>query len=256
MLNVENINILFLILITFCLSGIYTFILYLLKFHPEKKISKFIFIFFTFFKTVFLVIIIVLVAYFFYNIYNAIDQYLNLLELKKYVKNLSRERILAKIIITEIPNNNYFKCNVELYSLTGKIFKKSSFEIPGTEFYIDFVVINFDYTFIEKGSNNIAYPNVIFSDRISFDDGFALLTDEELKKFLAAEADKFLGLNSKKVESLSQFIFKSIKDENYAKKNGVRCIVGSALHHKVFLNSVYKVYLQNTGGLTLIEETF
>jgi hypothetical protein len=110
--------------------------------------------------------------------------------------------------------------------------------------------------FIENGSNNIAYPSILFSDSISYDNGIALLTSNELKEFLSADSDKFIGLNEKKVNSLSNFIFKCISDNAFARKNGVRSIVGSALHHKIFSKSTYKVYLQNTGGLSMVEENF
>ncbi|MFN3412171.1 MAG: hypothetical protein ACK4YF_08435, partial [Exilispira sp.] len=58
------------------------------------------------------------------------------------------------------------------------------------------------------------------------------------------------------LNQVSKFIIKCLNDEKFAKKNGVRSIVGSALHHKIVTKSNYKVYLQNTGGLILIEENF
>jgi len=255
LLNIDTKLVILILSITTGLSIIYTSLQYIFKFYPERKISRFFFILFTFIKTIIAIFIIVIAIYFIYSFYNTINQYLNLLELKKYVKNLSRERVLAKITITDI-KDNIFKCDVELYTLTGKIFKKSSFEISGKEFYMDFVVLNFDYAFIEKGANNIAYPSVIFSDEISYDNATPLLNNMEIKEYLNTDSENFIGLTPKKVESLAEFIYKSIKENNFARINGVRSIIGSALHHKVFLGAVYKVYLQNTGGIILVEENF
>jgi len=255
LLNIDNKTIILLISITIFFSGLYTFIQFLFKFHPEKKISRFFFILFTFSKTVLFIFILIIGIYFIYNFYNTINQYLRILELKKYVKNLSRERVLAKISILSFSEDK-FTCSLELYSLSGKLFKKSNYELIGTEFYIDFVVLNFEYLFIEKGDNNIAYPSVLFSDMISYDNGIRLLNQEEIKQYLNADPDKFIGLSSKNLNSISEFIFKCINNESFSKKNGVRSIIGSALHHKIFSNSIYKVYLQNTGGLVLIEENF
>jgi len=255
LLSIDDRTLLLFILTSIILSLIYAFFQYIFKFHQDKKVTRFFFFTFTFLKAIIVISLFVIVVYFFYSIYNSIDQYLNLIELKKYVKNLSKERVLAKIIINEIIKEK-FKCTVELYSLTGKIFKTATYELNGNEFYIDFVVLNFDYVFIEKGANNIAYPNVIFSEEISYDNGIPLLTDDELKSFLSADSKSFLGLSDKEVNSLSLFIFKSIKNSAFAKKIGIRSIVGSALHHIVSLNAIYKVYLENTGGIVLIEENF
>lgn len=255
MLNVDLKTIIILLSTTAVLSALYTFFQFLFKFHPEKKISKFFFILLTFLKSIAVFFFIVIALYFIYYIYNTINQYLTLIEMKKYVKNLSRERVLAKISIIDFSENS-FNCILELYSLTGKLFKKSSYQLNGTEFYLDFVVLNFDYMFIEKGSNNIAYPSTLFSDSIAYDNGIKLLSSNELKEFLSADSDKFIGLNSKKVISLSNFIFNCISNDDFARKNGIRSIIGSALHHKIFSKSIYKVYLQNTGGLSMVEENF
>lgn len=255
MLNIDNKIILTLLSLTIIFSALYTFFQFLFKFHPEKKVSKFFFIFFTFLKSIFIVAFIIVGLYFVYYIYSTINQYLTLIELRKYVKNLSKERVLAKIIITDFSDIN-FNCIIELYSLSGKTFKKDEYQIQGTEFYIDFVVLNFDYIFIEKGENNIAYPSVLFSDLISYDNGIQLLSPEELKNYFSYDSEKFYGLSENKVNSLSNFIFKCISDNSFARKNGVRSIVGSALHHKIFSKSTFKVYLQNTGGLSMVQENF
>lgn len=255
MLSVDKTTIIYILASTLFLSLIYTFLQFFIKFYPQKKISKFIFLIFTFSKTIIIVLIIVTAVYFVYNIYNSINQFFITLELQKYVKNLSRERVLAKIKILSFSEDK-FKISVEIYSLTGKIFKKSTYELNGSEFYIDFVVLNFDYAFIEKGSNNIAYPSVIFSDTISYDNGIPLLLKDEILSYLNSDSDNFIGLTKKKAISLSEFVFKSITDNNFARSYGIRSISGSALHHKIFDISTYKVYLQNTGGLLLVEENF
>lgn len=255
LLNVDRSLLLIFISIISGLSIIYTIFQYLLKFESNKKISKIIFSIFTFTKTFIIILIFALIIYFIYNIYNTINQYLSVIELRKYVKNLSRERVLAKISILDFTSKR-FNCLIELYSLSGKVFKKLTYELIGTEFYIDFVVLNFDYLFIEKGANNIAYPSILFSDEISYDNGYKLLDMQEIKNYLNADVENFLGLSAKKVDSISNFIFKCIENENYAKINGVRSVVGSALHRKIISLSTYKVYLENTGGLILVEENF
>lgn len=255
LLNVDGKELLIFISIISVISIIYTFFQYLLKFESNKKFSKIIFSIFTFSKTFIIILVFAVLIYFIYNAYGTINEYLSVLELRKYVKNLSRERVLAKISILDFTTNK-FNCLIEIYSLSGKLFKKLTYELIGTEFYIDFVVLNFDYLFIEKGANNIAYPFILFSDEISYDNGYKLLNMQEIKNYLNADFDNFLGLSSKKVDSISNFIFKCIENEKFAKINGVRSIVGSALHRKVISLSTYKVYLENTGGLILVEENF
>lgn len=255
LLSVDKDSLFLLLSVTVIFSIIYTLIQYSIKFHPEKKISRIFFLFYTFFKVFIIILIIVFAVYFFYNFYNFFNQYTRVIELKKYVKNLSRERVLAKISILDF-TENYFKCQLEIYTLNGKIFKKSFYELSGSEFYLDFVVLNFDYLFIEKGANNIAYPAKIFSDTISYDEGIDILAKNEILEYLNREPQNFIGLTKTEVNQVSNFIIKCLNDEKFARTNGVRSIVGSALHHKIFTKSTYKVYLQNTGGLILIEENF
>ncbi|MFN3411702.1 MAG: hypothetical protein ACK4YF_06065, partial [Exilispira sp.] len=236
MLSVNKDSILILLSIATILSIVYTLLQYLIKFHPEKKISRIFFLFYTFFKVFIIILIFVVLVYFFYNFYNTFNQYAKVIELKKYVKNLSKERVLAKITILDF-TENYFKCQLEIYNLDGKIFKKSFYELAGSEFYLDFVVLNFDYLFIEKGANNIAYPAKIFSDTISYDNGKVILTGNEIFEYLSGESQNFIGLTQAELNQVSKFIIKCLNDEKFAKKNGVRSIVGSALHHKIVTKS-------------------
>ena len=240
----------------------YVYFSYIIKFHPEKKVVKTLFIGKNIVIALLLLAAITVVYFISINIYKT---YLTVTEtinninevrmLKTFVKNLSVQRVLASIIITDLTESD-FELKVSLYTLSGELFKSLSFRLPGKEFYIDFTILNFDYLFIEQGANNLAIPAVLFSDTIAYADGFELIDESELKNYLTADNKYIYGLNDKDIDAAYNFIKKAINDPVFAKNKGVRSIIGSALHHSAHRGEVYKVFLQNTGGINLVTEEF
>ena len=99
--------------------------------------------------------------------------------LEAALKNLKTERKLLELTVKFSINSIKPKLDVKLKYFSYSPVKDSDLfsgesvlSIEGRKLYIDFGLINFDYSLIEKGTaKNIAFPDRIFSDTMAAADG-------------------------------------------------------------------------------------
>ncbi len=258
--NILSDIIYFLIVFIIIYIIIYTIMEYRQKYlKSHKKIDKFYYILKKTISSLSKFTSIIIIAFsllFLLSIVDGIGSYVEEIKeinkLKTYIKNLSTERKITdfKILSTD---NNYITVQITNYSVDGLEASKNIYQIEGTEIYLDFLVLNFEYKIIESNqSNNIAIINKLYSDYVPYDNGIDLF-EKEILQFKKSDP---VGLTNKDFSSFNNYIEQIILDKNFAKKEGVRSYHGSSLHVNASTGDEYRVYIQNTGGLTLKKINF
>jgi hypothetical protein len=176
------------------------------------------------------------------------------------LKNLSAERKMIELSavttnINQIPKT-YVRIKYYAYSavkdddlFTGE----SSYIIEGKKIYVDFGVINFDYSLIEKGSaKNIAFPGKLFSDSVSADKGLEILaqTNGMPLSFKLDNQDIYI-MDEEDYQDTVMKLISAATNEEQARKMGIRSHYGEAIGMYPAAGRLYSFYSTGAGGVVM-----
>lgn len=181
--------------------------------------------------------------------------------LEATLKNLQTERKLLEVSLS--PTNDFtepqmlVKLKYYAYSPakgTDVLSGESAYLIEGRKLYLDFGVINFDYSLIEKGlARNIAYPARIYSDTVSPDKGYFLSEPGEAGiplTFKLDEGDLYL-LDGVEYKREIETIMACKTNERLARKMGIRTAYGEAIGIYPSANRAIQFYSTGSGGVVI-----
>ena len=217
------------------------------------KILKKVFIFI---KESFSILFILFVILFFVFTYKYISNYIKEItfnnNLIKVIKNLNNERLICEINILRIDRlNEKIVFQIKSYNNNNLKISQKDFEIKGREIYIDFIVVDFEYKFIEEGKKlNIAVLNSLYSNSISPNNGISL-------REIFYSSTEIYGLDKDNYYIIIKYIDRLIDDKNFRGKEGVRTIFGSSIsfipRHE---GDIFRIYVNNIGGIFLEKINF
>lgn len=262
--SVNNIIIAVVILFVICV------LLFIIRIIPYKKYPKNIKVILPkeiiqsikgFFITIFVLVILYLGT----TIFVSIDEYLakiqKLQELQTVYKNINKDYLLADVAVVGINSDSTLSLDISYYSYGDS--QKSIFTehatIKGSTVYIDCNQYNFDYSSIETGENkNLALPYRIFSNAVAANDGVLLnpYDKDGIPYIFERTEDMVWGIEpdvyTKRVKELVMIM----NDSQKSKVDGIlRSTSGSALHFVAQKGVVYRIYVSQSGGLTLAKKS-
>ena len=176
------------------------------------------------------------------------------------LKNLRTDRKLAEVGIQQIKSGDSNTMNVRIRYFAYSPVKEqdvfigeAAYSIEGKKLYINFGVLNFDFSMIEKGTaKNIAFPNKIYSDTVSYENGSDILARNNNfpLSFQLDEKDIFV-LDEKTYQETMLSILESVTNSDTARKLGIRSSYGEAfaLSTATGLEKVYTFVSTPTGGV-------
>ncbi|MGA2142238.1 MAG: hypothetical protein ABSG94_07420 [Brevinematales bacterium] len=174
------------------------------------------------------------------------------------LRNLKSERKVMEIKALPVINGDKRSIDVKItyfaYSpakdadVTGG---SAEYNIQGRKLFVDFGVLNFDYTLIEKGEiKNIAFPDKLFSDTVSHDGGVNIFTgkDQFPATFNVEDKDLFI-LNKGDFQTEVLKFISAVTNAEAARKLGIRTAYGEAIGIFPSADRVYTFYSTGTGGV-------
>jgi hypothetical protein len=179
-------------------------------------------------------------------------------ELRAVVRNLERSLKVADIDVAAI-DHGLTRLDIALYdpSLPGSPVDRRTVALPGTDIYVDSVVLNFDYSEIAAGERvNLAIPYRIFSELVAQRDGISLGTFDPLGiPYIFKRADDDIyGIAPVAYRARLAELMALVRDEASARSSGVvRSLYGSALHRPVKAGDKLEIRVEQSGGLILAE---
>lgn len=210
----------------------------------------------SFFKNIFIISIFLFSIYFVFIVYNKINSIIEQFNfnnnLIKAIKNLSISRVICEIKVIEIDKlNEKIKIKIFYYDLNKDKIDFSEFELNGKEIFVDFIVVDFEFKFIEDGiKNNLAILNKLYTNKISPKEGI------DLKNYFYY-GNNIIGIQKDEYLKIIKYIDKIIEDKEFAKKEGVKTSFGSSLS---FIpkseGDIFRIYVNNTGGIILEKINF
>lgn len=194
----------------------------------------------------------------------AVDEYVQnrkkIAELQTVLKQLDKRYKVAEM---EILDYDYVRDSTSLKlrfydSALGDFADQSQeISIKGNDIYFDAMILNFEYSHIaglEK--QNLVLPYRLFSNKVPQSEGVLLqLNDTAGVPLVYKRKDSdIFGLEPEVYnESLKEFAL-YIKDEEAARKAGVRSSYGNAVHRRVRKGQTLIVWVEQTGGLVIKEK--
>lgn len=175
------------------------------------------------------------------------------------LKNLRTDRKLAEITIQQVKSDESNAMNVRIRYFAYSPVKdqdiftgEAAYTIIGRKLYINFGVLNFDFSMIEKGTaKNIAFPNRIYSDTVSYENGSDILARNNNfpLSFQLDEKDLFV-LDENTYKNMMLSIFESVTNSDSARKMGIRSSYGEAFAlSPANAEKVYTFVSTPTGGV-------
>jgi hypothetical protein len=125
--------------------------------------------------------------------------------------------------------------------------------IPGKKLFVDFGLLNFDYSLIEKGeAKNIAFPDRLFSETLSREKGTNLLFGNNTvpDTFNLEEKDIFI-LDKRDYQTEILKLVSAVTNEFSARKLGIRTAYGEAIGIIPFSERIYTFYSTEAGGIII-----
>lgn len=180
--------------------------------------------------------------------------------LEAAMKNLKAERKLIDLYSEfssekQVPKT-YIRIKYYAYSAvkdediyTGE----SSFIIEGRKIFVDFGVINFDYSLIEKGlAKNLAFPGKVFSETVSADKGIRILaiTNGMPLSYKLDNQNIYLMDESDYQETISR-IFSAVTNDDQARKLGIRTHYSEAIGFYPVSGKTYGFFSTGSGGVVV-----
>lgn len=208
-------------------------------------------------------LILLLLLSFIYNLANDISKGISLYReikmLEATLRNLKSERKIMELRAEYVQSGEVKMIKVMIQYYAHSPFQNkdvpSGYEehlISGRKVYIGFGVINFDYSLIEKGEiKNIAFPDRLYSDSISYERGILLLfAKDSIPSTFRLDEKDILLLSIDDYKTQIQRIISAVTNQAEAKRLGVRTFYGEAFAITPS-NKVYNFYSTGTGGIVM-----
>jgi len=202
-----------------------------------------------FLKNYFLILFLVFITVFGIQIYgkvnSLIQEYEKQKQLKIMIKNLSASHLVGEVSVKGFDDESVTLI-LRYFDRESKDILEKEYVLKGRVIFIDYLVLNFDYHFVETGEKqNIALVNKIYSDSVSYSQGYDLL---EMSLF----SPELYGISEKEYGEMANYVRKLVNDSEYAKGEGVRSAHGSALSFRPSEpGDLYRIYVNQTGGIIL-----
>ncbi|MCR4938575.1 MAG: hypothetical protein K5930_00535 [Treponemataceae bacterium] len=186
-------------------------------------------------------------------------------ELQTIVKNLSRSETVAKVSLESMKTLPGRKKPVRLYSVevlsaAGDTVSKQQIELEGSEFVIDCININFDYSQISSGEQkNLAYPYRVYSELIPAAEGIQLdcmFNEEGLPFNFCLDDKEIYGINPEAFYARLGELMKVLKNEDLSREMGIRSTIGNAPRLRMNIGDVYYIDVEQTGGISAYKKQF
>lgn len=128
---------------------------------------------------------------------------------------------------------------------------KDHVQLSGRRFYLDFGVLNFDYSLVETGKRkNLAFPNRIFTDRISYEDGPSVLkTTNRVPYTFLLDGKALYSIDPDEYAEEIASIMEAVTNDKKARRMGIRSSYGEAIAFVPENGRLYTFYTSGTGGL-------
>lgn len=200
-----------------------------------------------------------------FNSMNQLDKYVQnqqkIKELKSVIRQLDQRFKVAEVkvveqIYSEALNSTTTTLEIKYFDDfdTGNKPQSQNITLKGNDIYFDAIMINFEYSEIsESGVKNIAIPYRIFSNEVPQDKAIMLnIRDEEGVPFYFKRKNKQIyGLSPDDFKNSVNNLVQMIKDEESARKMGIRSFYGNAVHQRMYEGSVYQIWIEQSGGIVL-----
>lgn len=225
-------------------------------------------------------------------LYKTVDDALSLQkqvkELQMVVKNLTRNTDIARITCTGmetgldsngggrvsfgtaggttsstrstaggIPTKHY---RISILNSSGKETESEDITLDGNEIYVDFAVLNFDYSQISTGDRmNIAWPYRVYSERMAAKDGNQLKCEKGKDGIPAAFClpyDEIYGLDADTYDKRIKQLSLIVSDDARRREAGIRSFIGDAIHILLLPGQSCILRVEGTGGISVLREDF
>ena len=177
-----------------------------------------------------------------------------------YLQNLVGERRAAEVIVLDQKTDEHGDVETKLkfleYSTGGKTeLSPKVLTVKGDEVYFDALVMQFEKGQVKEGKARSLYLfRRIFTDKTQPEKGFQLL---------AQEGDDPVPKDyvSQEIPGTAQQVVweefrKCIRDPKYAEEKRVRTIFGQAVYKRLEKDNIYRLTIQNDGGLVIEEKPY
>jgi len=207
-------------------------------------------------------LILLIVLSFVYNLVGEVSKGISLYRevkmLEATLKNLKAERKIMELRSEYVLSGEVkmIKVMIQYYAyspIQDKDIPSGCEEhlISGRKIYAGFGVINFDYSLIEKGeTKNVAFPDRLYSDSISYERGIRLISGEDVPYTFRLDENDILLLSPDDYKTQIQRIMDAVTNKSEAKRLGVRTFYGEAFAI-VPSGKVYTFYSTGTGGIVV-----
>ena len=186
-------------------------------------------------------------------------------ELQTIVKNLSRSETVAKVTLENVKVMPGRKTPVRLYkvevlSAAGETVSSQQIELEGTEFVIDCININFDYSQIASGEkSNLAYPYRVYSELVPAAEGIQLecmFNEDGIPFNFCLEENEIYGIKEDAFYARLAELIGVVGDDDLSREMGIRSTVGNAPRLRMNKGDVYFIDVEQTGGISAYKKQF
>ena len=186
-------------------------------------------------------------------------------ELQTIVKNLLRSETVAKVTLKSVKSIPGRKTPVRLYavevlSAAGETVSTQNVELEGTEFVIDCININFDYSQIASGEkSNLAYPYRVYSELVPAAEGIPLecmFNEDGIPFNFCLEENEIYGIKEDAFYARLAELMGVIGDDDQSREMGIRSTVGNAPRLRMNVGDVYFIDVEQTGGISAYKKQF
>lgn len=208
-----------------------------------------------------LVLLVGLVADGFFSVKESLLLFNEVKTLESALRNLNSERKLVEVRANPLEVAGTPTMNVVIRYFAYSPVEdedvetaEKSYSIEGTKLYIDFAVMNFDYSLIESGeSYNIAFPGTLYSDTVAYNDGIDIFTrqDDDLPFTFELETDQTFLLSDEEYEETMNWIIESATNESSARLLGIRTSYGQSMSLTPESGTAYVISSTGAGGLVM-----
>ncbi len=195
----------------------------------------------------------------------AIDDYVQnrkkIAELQTVLKQLNQRYKVAEMEILDYDyKKDITKLKLRFYDNELGNFSKQSqnIEILGNDIYFDAMILNFEFSDISNYENrNLVLPYRLFSNKVPQSEGILLKLNDEngIPLVYKRKDNNIFGLSPESYNANLKEFTLYMKDEEAARKAGVRSSYGNAVHRRVKKGQKLIVWVEQTGGLVIKEKS-
>ncbi len=177
-------------------------------------------------------------------------------ELTTTVRNLDRDFKALEATIDDLADGRV-RATLSFFDKPGAAApaKVQAIDLPGKELYIDAIVCNFEYSEIAAGERlNLWIPNIVFTDRLSPEEGVALSAtdDKGIPLMFKRDPSEVYGIGAEAFELRRAELVKLIASEEASRGAGiVRSVYGNAVHKAAKKGESFSVWVEQSGGLKI-----